>query len=140
LGYQKPLVWVKGGVASRGKMMGRSFDDVQTSPDRMSDGSPVALPDSTGGDAPGQDSLDIISYDLPQIPVVEDALDTVQSENYELVGPGTNISAEDYIPTPRGMVDPLFKDLNPLSRFYISHCEFQFLFLKHFRGCLTFPL
>lgn len=28
LGYQKPLVWVKGGVASRGKMMGRSFDDV----------------------------------------------------------------------------------------------------------------
>ncbi|KAJ5835006.1 hypothetical protein N7447_001032 [Penicillium robsamsonii] len=29
LGYQKPLVWVKGGVASRGKMMGRSFDDVE---------------------------------------------------------------------------------------------------------------
>lgn len=28
LGYQKPLVWVKGGVASRGKMMGLSFDDV----------------------------------------------------------------------------------------------------------------
>ncbi|KAJ5267004.1 Protein of unknown function DUF3468 [Penicillium angulare] len=27
LGYQKPLVWVKGGVASRGKMMGRSFDE-----------------------------------------------------------------------------------------------------------------
>ncbi|KAF7719733.1 Acriflavine sensitivity control protein [Penicillium ucsense] len=29
LGYQKPLVWVKGGVASRGKMMGRSFEDVK---------------------------------------------------------------------------------------------------------------
>ena len=32
LGYQKPLVWVKGGVASRGKMMGLSFDDVIDSP------------------------------------------------------------------------------------------------------------
>lgn len=30
LGYQKPLVWVKG-VASRGKMMGLTFDDVTES-------------------------------------------------------------------------------------------------------------
>jgi hypothetical protein len=29
LGYQKPLVWVKGGVASRGKMMGLSFGDIK---------------------------------------------------------------------------------------------------------------
>lgn len=32
LGYQKPLVWVKG-VASRGKMMGLTFDDVTESSD-----------------------------------------------------------------------------------------------------------
>ena len=31
LGYQKPLVWVKGGVASRGKMMGLTFGEITES-------------------------------------------------------------------------------------------------------------
>ena len=61
LGYQKPLVWVKGGVASRGKMMGRSFDDVaQNTSDRSSedDSNAAADPPPPEVGAQGQDSLD----------------------------------------------------------------------------------
>ncbi|BAE60970.1 unnamed protein product [Aspergillus oryzae RIB40] len=99
LGYQKPLVWVKGGVASRGKMMGRSFDDVaQNTSDRSSedDSNAAADPPPPEVGAQGQDSLDT----------------------------ETSISVVDHVPTPRGMVDPLFKDMDSVSRFYISHCEF----------------
>ncbi|KAF7590127.1 hypothetical protein BBP40_003240 [Aspergillus hancockii] len=133
LGYQKPLVWVKGGVASRGKMMGRSFGDVtRSSPGCTSDGFPAALPDSTEGDTLSQDGLNIDSYELPQTPAIEDSLNAARSENnFELVGPKKTFSAVDYIPTPRGMVDPLFKDMNPLSRFYISH------FGQNVVGCLA---
>ncbi|KAF7625726.1 hypothetical protein AFLA_002574 [Aspergillus flavus NRRL3357] len=63
LGYQKPLVWVKGGVASRGKMMGRSFDDVaQNTSDRSSedDSNAAADPPPPEVGAQGQDSLDTV--------------------------------------------------------------------------------
>ncbi|PTU16810.1 hypothetical protein P175DRAFT_0536556, partial [Aspergillus ochraceoroseus IBT 24754] len=66
LGYQKPLVWVKGGVASRGKMIGLSFDDVQKdteTQDNLSTSAnfpenaellhPSSLPTTTGGDRSG---------------------------------------------------------------------------------------
>ncbi|KAE8372604.1 fungal-specific transcription factor domain-containing protein [Aspergillus bertholletiae] len=134
LGYQKPLVWVKGGVASRGKMMGRSFDDVaQSFPDPSSDdGSPSAVdPPPSAVDA--QDRLDTGSYDVPQTSVFDDAPDAAQWENnFDLIAPETKLPVVDLVPTPRGMVDPLFKDMDPMSRFYISH------FHRNVVDCLAF--
>ncbi|KAE8358293.1 hypothetical protein BDV27DRAFT_137952 [Aspergillus caelatus] len=136
LGYQKPLVWVKGGVASRGKMMGRSFDDVvQNTSDRSSDdGSPAAAdPPPPEVDAQGQDNVDTGSYDVPQASAFDNAPDAAQwGNNFDLIVPETRIPGVDHVPTPRGMVDPLFKDMDSLSRFYISH------FHQNVVGCLAF--
>ncbi|OGM39506.1 C6 finger domain protein Acr-2 [Aspergillus bombycis] len=136
LGYQKPLVWVKGGVASRGKMMGRSFDDVvQNTSDRGSeDGSPAAAdPPPPEVDAQGQDNLDTGSYDVPQPSAFDNTPDAAQwGNNFDLVVPEANLSVVDHVPSPRGMVDPLFKDMDSLSRFYISH------FHQNVVGCLAF--
>ncbi|KAL5365442.1 fungal-specific transcription factor domain-containing protein [Aspergillus floccosus] len=112
LGYQKPLVWVKGGVASRGKMMGRSFDDVMR-PDSGQSGVPAVDPPSNAL-VPATSE----NESPAQSPAEEDA----QSE-----GQNTWITAQrevhppGYVPSPRPLVDPLFKDLSPLSRFYIDH-------------------
>ncbi|KNG81597.1 C6 finger domain protein Acr-2, partial [Aspergillus nomiae NRRL 13137] len=137
LGYQKPLVWVKGGVASRGKMMGRSFDDVvQNTSDRGSeDGSPAAAdPPPPEVDAQGQDNLDIDSDDVPQPSTFGDTPHAAQWGNsFDLVVPEANLSVVDHVPSPRGMVDPLFKDMDSLSRFYISHCD-----PPECSGCLAF--
>ncbi|KAE8349207.1 fungal-specific transcription factor domain-containing protein [Aspergillus coremiiformis] len=134
LGYQKPLVWVKGGVASRGKMMGRSFDDVVQNPsDRKRNGSTVT-PDPTlsGIDEQSQDNMDIGSCDVPQTLACDGAPDITQWEiGNRLTGAETTIPIVDLVQSPRGMVDPLFKDLNPLSRFYISH------FNQNVVGCLA---
>ncbi|KAB8230525.1 hypothetical protein ETB97_012485 [Aspergillus alliaceus] len=134
LGYQKPLVWVKGGVASRGKMMGRSFDDVvQGSSNCKNDDSSVT-PDPTlsAMDAQGQDSSDTSPCDVSHTPPIDSTPDVAQLENNScLVGSETTIPVLDCVPSPRGMVDPLFKDLNPLSRFYISH------FNHNVVGCLA---
>jgi hypothetical protein len=39
-----------------------------------------------------------------------------------LVSTQCTTPAAIYIPTPWGLVDPVLKDLSPLSRFYILHC------------------
>ncbi|KAL2854947.1 fungal-specific transcription factor domain-containing protein [Aspergillus pseudoustus] len=115
LGYQKPLVWVKGGVASRGKMMGRSFGDAKNNND-----------DEEGLEAPSQSTavVDCLpdgaeSSMNPEQPIPDDS----ESDGKELTltRRQQNIVAVNSVPTPRLLVDPLFKDCNRLSRFYIDH-------------------
>lgn len=134
MGYQKPLVWVKGGVASRGKMMGRSFDDVMKKDSRTetySFGSNTA-PSSVAPEASNPLSDSQGHYEMNG----DSNLVALQPASE---GPGSGadnslVCAEmivsdmgyspfpEYIPTPWGLIDPLLKDLGPLSRFYIYHC------------------
>ncbi|KAE8148129.1 hypothetical protein BDV25DRAFT_158966 [Aspergillus avenaceus] len=125
LGYQKPLVWVKGGVASRGKMMGRSFNDVKKN--MTGDGSSAAFTVSEI-DTPNQDGLDLDLFDL-SLMSMSDA--TPSQSDFGLAMPAHS-PVVDSVPSPWGLVDPLFKDLSPLSRFYISH------FSQNIVGCLAF--
>ena len=128
LGYQKPLVWVKGGVASRGKMMGRSFDDVIKKPPHTEINSfGSSNGPGTGTREPNplnewQEDQDFggNSSSIDIQPAFGDfgSLDN----NSLVVYTGDTIAAADYNPTPWGLVDPLLKDLSPLSRFYIYHC------------------
>lgn len=108
--------------------MGRSFDDVvQNASDRSSDdGSPAAAdPPPPEVDGQGQDNVDTGSYDVPQASTFDNTPDAAQwGNNFDLIVPETKIPVVDHVPSPRGMVDPLFKDMDSLSRFYISHCEF----------------
>uniref|UniRef100_A0A093XZB8 Acriflavine sensitivity control protein acr-2 n=2 Tax=Talaromyces marneffei PM1 TaxID=1077442 RepID=A0A093XZB8_TALMA len=94
LGYQKPLVWVKGGVASRGRMMGLSFDD-------------VACP-ASGSSSPSMHSQQVLPFSL--------------NEAGHQIHNGTLVRARSH-PTESPMyslVDPVFQDLNKTSRFYVD--------------------
>lgn len=152
LGYQKPLVWVKGGVASRGKMMGRSFDDVKK-PANSSKPQPSAQPQastapntglgffpiaesSSDTESPGsgthhtspeQDTWALepsedITFGAGD---AETLLSFVPSEEPEnrVVHVPRGTDQSQYIPAPWGLVDPLLKDLSQTARFYLYHCR-----------------
>ncbi|KGO64039.1 Protein of unknown function DUF3468 [Penicillium italicum] len=147
LGYQKPLVWVKGGVASRGKMMGRSFDDVEiplSKPKRQpASGTYDSIPVSSGFNffSIAESSSDAESHSSGTQPSPETDGWGFEAENSTYVGKtaslGVNSAEEqdiavvhiprgthfpiDYTPTPWGLVDPLLKDLSQLSRYYVHH-------------------
>ncbi|EAW09833.1 Zn(II)2Cys6 transcription factor [Aspergillus clavatus NRRL 1] len=133
LGYQKPLVWVKGGVASRGKMMGRSFDDIRSNSTvgRVDAHHPkTSLADSAMlPSAAGTFSQFGIEKSVTVSP---DETSSILHDQSMVESTGTttgclassiqhNPAPAEYVPTPRVLVDPLFKDLSPLSRFYLSH-------------------
>lgn len=150
LGYQKPLVWVKGGVASRGKMMGRSFDDVKK-PDgdskaQSSTQAKVTAATNTPGfgffsiaesssatSSPSSGAHTSPESDTHIQEIVEHAgLENVDEEIMYGSGfteePDNRVvhvpraASTDYIQAPWGLVDPLFKDMSQMSRFYLFHC------------------
>ncbi|EED19872.1 C6 finger domain protein Acr-2, putative [Talaromyces stipitatus ATCC 10500] len=105
LGYQKPLVWVKGGVASRGKMMGLSFDDV-SGPSQSSGNSFVM---SSGA---GMHSQSMLPFDS-----VNGDVDSAMDQHHGALEHSPHYQTE----TPMySLVDPLFQDVNKTSRFYIN--------------------
>lgn len=151
LGYQKPLVWVKGGVASRGKMMGLRFEDVMENPkDGSGDRQPGigsskasrcqqgSIPASTEDSSSAQDHSS--STEPRTIGNVDGSMssdDAVQLQSGAVAAPQiadgnqdrsivhvqAHIPESSYTPSPWGLVDPLFQDLDWLSRLYISHCR-----------------
>lgn len=152
LGYQKPLVWVKGGVASRGKMMGLTFEDVMgnnakggsgdkqpgtgsSKPSRCQQSSvPASTEDSSSAqDHPGRpepqaaggtgshESLNSAAQPQSGTPADPPAADSNQGGS--IVQVRTHNPDPNYVPTPWALVDPLFQDLDWLSRLYISHCR-----------------
>ncbi|GKZ78820.1 hypothetical protein AnigIFM56816_002649 [Aspergillus niger] len=124
LGYQKPLVWVKGGVASRGKMMGRSFNEVMRPSDlRRGDSSPSSSSNASppsAADSPTQ-SIDISLCVPPNVSGIQGILEPTQSEDNDNQDTQVVLQRATPVSAPWGMVDPLFKDLSQLSRFYIVH-------------------
>ncbi|CAG7983471.1 unnamed protein product [Penicillium salamii] len=148
LGYQKPLVWVKGGVASRGKMMGRSFDDPEKSPSKPKRQEPAPIDDS----GPTGSGFGVFSITESQSPSDADSQSSGTQPSPETDGwafetdntivgteveqmvfnfhqePGTAVMhvprgapPAEYTPTPWGLVDPLLKDLSQYSRYYVHH-------------------
>lgn len=123
LGYQKPLVWVKGGVASRGKMMGLSFDDVASSESSCSPDSShcqIMWPSKPGDDSGPWKSDEADGYQSIQAKITESQ---PPYPNSTLV-----LSRNSSIQSPPlfSLVDPLFQDLNKTSRFYIDICTLLF--------------
>ncbi|THC88940.1 hypothetical protein EYZ11_011615 [Aspergillus tanneri] len=117
LGYQKPLVWVKGGVASRGKMMGRTFDDIVSTSSRTCKSSINAEPVEQIGPLQIQNARETGS-----------SATHVQESNGQASAQAV-VTYANYTPTPRSLVDPVVKDLSPMTRRYISHflanCDFS---------------
>ena len=95
LGYQGLFLWNKG-VASRGKMMGMTFDDIKHKEDKQ----PQA-PLSTN--AALYMSIDALHSPLPTNCITPGHL-TGLSPTYSLI-------------------DPLFQDLDQSSRYYLNYCE-----------------
>jgi hypothetical protein len=150
LGYQKPLVWVKGGVASRGKMMGRSFDDVKK-PDGDSkaeastqanmcpatntagfgffsiaeQSSATSSPSSGAHTSPESESYvqEIVEHAAPESAdgdIIFGSSSTDEPDNRVVRVP--RAASADFVSAPWGLVDPLFKDMSQISRYYLFHC------------------
>lgn len=101
LGYQKPLVWVKGGVASRGRMMGLTFDDVAV--------------DSPHGQS-SHDRDDLALDTTPQ-PSPKPANEERQLQRISPSSLQSPQAAPSWV-----LVDPLYQDMDRTSRLYITHC------------------
>ncbi|KAJ5163578.1 Protein of unknown function DUF3468 [Penicillium coprophilum] len=151
LGYQKPLVWVKGGVASRGKMMGRSFDDVETTiPSskpkcRSATGMPStydspatssgfgffpiaesptdAESHSSGSQASPETDAWAFEMEAPTFggEIAHLRVNSTEEQDTAVIHLPRNTPPADYTPTPWGLVDPLLKDLSHFSRYYVHH-------------------
>lgn len=155
LGYQKPLVWVKGGVASRGKMMGRSFDDMNKPASGAISQPPEARPAPISGSgffALAESSSDAESpgsaaHATPEAntwvhkslgettPATSDEdaslpFNASEEPDNQVVHLPRGISAE-YVPATRVLVDPLLKDLSQDARFYLFHCKIRFISSHH---------
>lgn len=119
LGYQKPLVWVKGGVASRGKMMGRSFGEGKMGNEDTQSHQEYSSPPASAVTSLPHNVESSVSTDhsqlLPVIPGSDNSESTLDASEDSVV-------AASHVPSPRVLVDPLLKDCSRLSRFYINHC------------------
>jgi hypothetical protein len=150
LGYQKPLVWVKGGVASRGKMMGRSFDDVKKRDGNekaqvaveakapaatntagfgffsvAESSSPTSSPSSGAHTSPESDTYAHESVENAAGGHTDEdnmfGMNPVEEKDNRVVHVPRGTSV-DYISAPWGLVDPLFKDMSQISPFYQYQC------------------
>lgn len=128
LGYQKPLVWVKGGVASRGKMMGLSFDDVTTADQgkpNLGFYSPASSEKHSGRERTEQgrrESETPPNGESMQIQV-QTLSEATLAKYYNNDGMLVHVRQLPPESPSFSLVDPLFKDLDKLSRLYISHCK-----------------
>lgn len=133
LGYQKPLVWVKGGVASRGKMMGRSFNEVSKKASHGTDESKdsTTIPTDLSSDVSPVGNVDHTGPGVPNAAASQDNAPGVFAERAlsKRSQPGrsnySNSSAAaivtDHAPLSPSLIDPIIKDMNELSRFYLFH-------------------
>ncbi|KAL4810033.1 fungal-specific transcription factor domain-containing protein [Aspergillus unguis] len=125
LGYQKPLVWVKGGVASRGKMMGRSFGDTKNDNTVLQSDEGVAKSVAADNLSGSTTSSVLINSQQPPEQKSGSGLQSTQA------APRNEIVPANTLQTPWVLVDPLFQDSSRVSRFYIDHYN------QHLTGCLT---
>lgn len=91
LGYKRPLVWNKG-LASRGKMMGKTFEQVHT-----------VQAAAVGGNV-----------------TLVNARGTRNSADTSPLPPLESISSAVAI-RPRTLVDPIIQDLSPVTRYYVDY-------------------
>ncbi|PGG97482.1 hypothetical protein GX51_07294 [Blastomyces parvus] len=149
LGYKKPLTWVRG-VASRGKMMGLTFDDITASNSPPADlvtcitrpeenDSAVAFPIGNWGFGPVLDASQVLP-DNPETfdswsssSSVSDANRPEECQRADMAlsewDSGDHrrkdeIACQFRIPLP--LIDPLFQGLDKISRYYLAYFDRKF--------------
>jgi hypothetical protein len=105
LGYTKPLKW-NDGVASRGKMMGKSFPKPQPTEPAQIVTEDFASPDTI--------------EDTPSIATVASDSEKVDDDtSTELM----EISPQVFFPIGNVLKDPVFQDMKPITRYYLDYCK-----------------
>jgi len=151
LGYQKPLVWVKGGVASRGKMMGRSFEEVTKKNSRRAGESTELSVSAPTENTKPPSTVELFNQPLPNkldraaVPnrsntlSVQSSIGAAQQQGKHngQVSASRNTSTTDSTHILPGLVDPILKDINGLARFYIYHCMSFCYSIPLFENVLT---
>ncbi|PGH03703.1 hypothetical protein AJ79_07285 [Helicocarpus griseus UAMH5409] len=147
LGYKKPITWVRG-VASRGKMMGLTFDDV-TARNSQALGSgrgDIELGKYQRTEVRHDGESDSIqegpqgSMDWSQVPGLgdwgqantSDSVTGCQRGDIMLLDRSSEeqtrndediLSPESHSYTPSILVDPLYQGLDKVSRYYLAHYD-----------------
>lgn len=111
LGYKRPLVW-NTGVASRGKMMGKTFQESKKSLDYE-----TSL-------AKAESELSVHTFSAQRSCSPSSETDQVE-DGVEEIRRETSVP-HAFTPTssPGGvLVDPIFQDLKPITRYYLDYCK-----------------
>jgi len=122
LGYKKPLVW-NTGVASRGKMMGRTFHESKASMDLKAS---LANSASSESSSPRpSDSRSCSPSSEIDGPKEDRDRDQGEDEGVEEIKRELAIShLFTHASGPGGtLVDPIFQDLKPITRYYLDYCK-----------------
>lgn len=121
LGYKKPLVW-NAGVASRGKMMGKTFHESKASLDLKKS----FVSDTNSCTSDSETTISTINTPKPSSPSISELDEEgIEEISREAVVPYTFAIA---MAGPRGtLVDPIFQDLKPITRYYLDYCKFPCL-------------
>jgi hypothetical protein len=112
LGYKKPLVWNKG-VASRGRLMGKTFDEVKQPTQPTPPTPSETCSHSSMSNAPDEEVEEVVRTDTVLLPT------GAQSSSSQAVATFSNMATQ----LPRILVDPFFRDFTPLTRYYVQYCR-----------------
>lgn len=106
LGYGKLFRWNQG-IASRGKMMGKSYDVSVPAQPEVSTKEPIS-----------ESSL---------VPISKHGTSGYQMHNFVLSKSKTPDKSSQGISIPPCLLDPLVQDMSSSSRYYLSHCNYNTL-------------
>jgi len=103
LGYTKPLKW-NDGVASRGKMMGKTFTQPQPALEDVS--SPDTVEESSSGSTTQSSTQ---TYDVVSSPATTEV---------------THFNPQTVYSFQNNLIDPIFQDMKPITRYYVDYCKY----------------
>lgn len=126
-------------MASRGKMMGRSFEEItKKNPRRAGEPNELSVPATIENTNPPS-TIQVFKQSVPNtsnrviVPNGSNKLSVPGSSgaaqqrgrNNGQVSASQNTSTDD-THIPSSLIDPILKDINGLARFYIFHCMSPF--------------
>lgn len=121
LGYKKPLTWVKG-VASRGKMMGLTFDDVAPKQRKGKSETGLGICGASELGSSEETSMVLTPRSSRQSWSPSKFADDAQNLDYRNLPVDISSVHADQLFIRPALVDPVLEGLDRVERYYLSYC------------------